>query len=1042
MNVSRPFILRPIATSLLMMGILVFGLAAYNLLPVAALPHVDFPTVQVSASFPGASPETMASSIATPLEQQFATIPGVEQMISTSGLGSTTITLQFALDRNIDAAAQDVQTAINAAGGLLPKQLPNPPTYRKVNPADRAILIYAVYSDTLPIYKVDDWAEIVLAQKISQISGVGQVDIAGSQRFAVRVQVNPDALAGRGIGLEDVRNALVNTNTNQPKGNLENAHQTLTLDTNDQLFDAKAYNDVIVAYRNGAPVRVKDVGNAVDSVENDRVAAWYDKKQAVILLVRRTVDANTVATVDRIKALMADLRGSVPSTVKIDLISDRSDTIRASVSDVRFTLLLTIGLVVLVIFLFLRKLWATIIPGIAVPLSLIGTFAIMYGLHYSLDNLSLMGLTIAVGFVVDDAIVMIENIVRYIEEGESPLEAALKGAGQIGFTIISITFSLVAVFIPLIFMSGIVGRLFREFAMTVTAAVLVSALVSLTLTPAMCALFLTRERDERKGRLNRFAEGFFDGMLRLYDRGLVWVLRHQLATLAFTLGLLALTGYLYVVIPKGFFPHQDTGFIYGRAETRQDVSFEGMAAMIHKVIAKMYEDPAVDKVMAFVGATGGNATENSSFVFIQLKPFDERDVTADQVIQHLRRLASQLEGVKLFLQAGQDVNVGGRIARTEFQYTLTDTDMGELNEWAPRLEQEMKKLPGLQDVASDQQIAAPHLAIEIDRDAASRLGISPQLIDDTLYDAFGARQVTTMFTSTTQYRVVLEVQPEFQLDQNALSKLYVVAAGGARVPLSTFTHFVHKVEPLSVSHQGVFPAVTLSFNLAPGTALGEAVDRIEAMRAQVKVPPTLQGSFQGTAQAFQSSLSSTPLLIAAAILVVYIVLGMLYESYIHPITILSALPSAGVGALLALMLLHYDLSVIAIIGIVLLIGIVKKNAIMMIDFALVAERDFGKSPREAIHEACLLRFRPIMMTTMAAIMGALPIAIGQGAGSELRRPMGIAIVGGLLLSQILTLYTTPVIYLYLDRLAHYLGGRRAPRAAELEARGRKPQAAE
>src|SRR5579883_569962 len=1041
MNISRPFILRPIATSLMMMGILVFGLAAYNLLPVAALPHVDLPTISVSATLPGASPETMASSVATPLEQQFATIPGLEQMISTSGLGSTSITLQFALDRSIDGAAQDVQTAINAAGGVLPKQLPNPPTYRKVNPADRSILIYAVHSGTMPIYKVQDYAELVLAQKISQVSGVGQVDIAGAQRYAVRVQVNPDALAARGIGLEDVRNALVNTTTNQPKGNLENAHQSLTLDTNDQLFDAKSFNNVIVAYRNGAPVRVKDVGNAIDSVEFNRVGAWYGDEQAVILLIRRSVDANTVATVDRIKELMAELRASVPSTVKIDMISDRSDTIRASVADVRFTLLLTVGLVVMVIFLFLRKLWATIIPGVAVPLSIIGTFAVMYALGYSLDNLSLMGLTIAVGFVVDDAIVMIENIVRYIEEGEPPLEAALKGAGQIGFTIISITCSLVAVFIPLIFMSGVVGRLFREFAMTVTVAVLVSALVSLTLTPAMCSLFLTREREHAKGRLNRFAEGFFDGMLRIYDRGLVWVLRHQLSMLVFTLALLVLTGYLYAVIPKGFFPHQDTGFIYGRAESRQDVSFQGMSAMVHKVIAKMYEDPAVDKVMGFVGATGGNATENSSFIFVQLKPFADRDVTADQVIQRLRRLATQLQGIKLFLQAGQDVNVGGRIARTEYQYTLTDTNMDELNEWAPRLEQEMKKLPGLQDVASDQQIAAPHLAIDIDRDSASRLGISPQLIDDTLYDAFGSREVATIFSTTTQYRLILEVQPQFQLDQNALSKLYVVTSGGARVPLSSFAHFVKKVEPLSVSHQGVFPAVTLSFNLTPGTALGEAVDRIEAMRARVQVPPTLQGSFQGTAHAFQASLSSTPLLVAAAILVVYIVLGMLYESYIHPITILSALPSAGVGALLMLMLLHYDLSVIAIIGIVLLIGIVKKNAIMMIDFALVAERDFGKSPREAIYEACLLRFRPIMMTTMAAIMGSLPIAVGQGAGSELRRPMGIAIVGGLLVSQFLTLYTTPVIYLYLDRLSNYLGGRRSAKR-DLALQPGKPEAAE
>ncbi|MGH7997341.1 MAG: efflux RND transporter permease subunit, partial [Opitutaceae bacterium] len=1006
MNISEPFIRRPIATTLLMLGVLAFGATAYILLPVAALPSVDFPTIQVTAQLPGASPDTMASSVATPLEQQFAAIPGLSQMTSTSGLGSTSITLQFVLSRNIDGAAQDVQTAINAAGGLLPKNLPNPPTYRKVNPSERAILIYAIHSDTLPMYKVDDYAFTVLAQRLSAIPGVAQVDIGGEQKFAVRVQVDPDALAARGIGLEDVRAALANTSTDQPKGDLENAHQALTLDTNDQLFDAKGFNQVIVAYRDGAPVRVKDIGRAIDSVEHNRQAAWFDNRPAELLFIKRAVGANTVSTVDQIKAAMAQLRPSIPPAIKIDLVSDRSGTIRTSVSDVRFTLLLTVGLVVLVIFVFLRKVWATVIPGVAVPLSIVATFGVMYLLDYSIDNLSLMGLTIAVGFVVDDAIVMIENIVRHIEAGEAPLEAALKGAGQIGFTIVSISFSLVAVFIPLLFMSGIIGRLFREFAMTVTSAVVVSAVVSLTLTPMMCALFLKHEEKHAGNWLDRKAEGFFDGMLALYRRGLDAVLRHQFATLMVTLGLIGLTGYLYLVIPKGFFPQEDTGFIFGELDARQDTSFEGMAAITHRVVAKLLPDPAISGIVAFSGATGGNATESTARVFMQLKPLSERSASAAQVLARLRPVVAGIPGVKFFMQVGQDINVGGRLSRTQYQYTLTDTDIDELNLWAPRFEAAMRKLPGLQDVASDQQIAAPHIAIDIDRDAAAQLGISPQLIDDTLYDAFGSRDVATIFSSTNQYRVVLEVQPRFQTDADALSRLYVVAAGGARVPLSAFARFSNKVEPLSVNHQGQFPAVTLSFNLAPGTSLGAAVERVDQMRDALGAPATVLGSFQGTAQAFQDSLSSTPLLVLAAIAVVYIVLGMLYESFIHPITILSSLPSAGVGALLMLMLFHYDLTVIAIIGIILLIGIVKKNAIMMIDFALEAERDHGKSPVDAIHEACLLRFRPIMMTTMCALLAGLPLAVGHGTGSDLRRPLGIAIVGGLLVSQFLTLYTT------------------------------------
>ena len=1021
MNVSEPFIRRPIATSLLMLGVLVFGVAAYGLLPVAALPNVDFPTITVSASYPGASPDTMASAVATPLEQQFAAIPDLDQMTSTSGVGTTSITLQFDLSRNIDGAAQDVQQAINAASGLLPSDLPSPPTYRKTNPADRPVLIFAVHSDAIPVYRIDDYAYTILAQKLSTVPGVSEARIFGQKPYAVHVQINPGALASRGLGFEDVRNALAATTLNRPKGDLEGAHQVYTLDTNDQLFDAAAYNNVIIAYRDGAPVRVKDVGRAIDSVQNDRTGAWYGATPAEGLAIQRQPGANTIELVDTIKAMMPRLEQLIPPSVKVQLMADRSLVIRAAVHDVQFTMMVTIALVILVIFLFLRTLWATVIPSLAVPLSLLATFAIMYGAGYTLDNISLMALTISVGFIVDDAIVMIENIVRYIEQGMRPFEAALKGAGQIGFTIISITFSLIAVFIPLFFMGGIIGRLFREFAVTVSTAVVASAAISLTLTPVLCSLFLKEQGLHPANRFNRIAEGCFDWMLATYNRGLEFVFRHQFLTLLSTLALIVVTGYLYVTIPKGFFPQQDTGFIFGEVDAREDLSFKATAALAHRIADIVRHEPGVAGVIYFAGAYAYNPTENTARMFIQLKPHDERDLSSDQIIQRLRPKVAAVEGAKFFMQSGQDVTIGGRLSRTQYQYTLTDTNLAELTHWAPLLEAAMRKLPELEDVASDQQVAAPHIALQIDRDAASRLGISPSLIDATLYDAFGQRQVATMYTSTNQYKVILEVDPKIQSDPTALSKIYVAGPNGAQIPLSAFAHFSSKLEPLSVNHQGQFPAVTLSFNLAPGAALGPAVDKILATAAELRIPATIQGAFQGSAQAFQASLSSMPLLVAAAILVVYIVLGVLYESYIHPITILSALPSAGVGALLALMLLHYDLTVIAMIGVILLIGIVKKNAIMMIDFALQAERVEGKSPREAIHQACLLRFRPIMMTTFAALFGGLPIALGHGAGSELRRPLGIAIVGGLAVSQWLTLYTTPVVYLYLERFANWVG---------------------
>ena len=1031
MSISEPFIHRPIATSLLMLGILVFGMAAYGLLPVAPLPNVDFPTITVTTNYPGASPQTMASAIATPLEQQFTQIPNLDQMTSLSGSGTTTITLQFDLARNIDGAAGDVITAINAASGLLPKDLPTPPTYRKVNPADFPVLIYAVHSDSVPPYRLDDYANIAIAERLSTVKGVGQVSIFGQKSYAARVQVNPAALASHGIGLEDVRNALVGATVNQPTGAIEGLHEVRAIDTNDQLMDAAQYREVLIAFRNGAPVRLKDVGDVIDSVQNARVGAWFNNEPSEGIAINKAPGANTIDLVDRVKALLPQLTQSIPPSVHIDLVSDRSEVTRASVRDVQFTMMLTIALVIVVIFVFLRTVWATIIPSVAVPLSLVATFGVMYAGGFSLDNISLMGLTISVGFVVDDAIVMIENIVRYIEQGMRPFDAALKGAGQIGFTIISITFSLIAVFIPLFFMGGIIGRLFREFAITVSVAVLASAFVSLTLTPVLCSRFLKQQGLHATGRVSEFAERVFNTVLRAYDRGLVFVFRHQFLALLATVSLMIVTATLYVVVPKGFFPQQDTGFVFGEVDTREDASFRSTSQVAHQVVDIVRHDPDVAAVFSLGGAYAYNPSENTARVFFQLKPFEQRSATADQIVQRLRQKVAPVLGAKFFMQVPQNITVGGRLSRTQYQYTLTDTNLDELSHWAPLLEREMRKLPQLQDVASDQQSSAPHVSVTVDRTAAYRLGLSASLIDNTLYDAFGQRQVATIYTATNQYKVVLEVQPQFQQDPASLSTIYVAAPNGAQVPLSAVAHYSSKVMPLTVSHQGVFPAVTLSFNLAPGAALGQAVDAIQHMATQMGAPPTLQGSFQGTAQAFQASLSSMPLLVAAAILVVYIVLGMLYESYIHPITILSTLPAAGVGALLMLWALHYDLSVIAIVGMILLIGIVKKNAIMMIDFALHAQRVEGKSPRDAVHEACLLRFRPIMMTTFAALFGSLPIAFGQGAGSELRQPLGVAIVGGLLVSQWLTLYTTPVIYLYMERVARWLGSsQRRSRLAE------------
>jgi hydrophobic/amphiphilic exporter-1 (mainly G- bacteria), HAE1 family len=1040
-GISAPFIRLPVATTLIMVAILLAGAVAYPLLAVAPLPQIDFPTIAVSAQLPGASPDTMASAVAQPLERQIAQIPGVSQMTSTSFLGATSISVQFDLDRNIDAAANDIQAAVNAAGGQLPKNLPSPPTYRKVNPSDTPILILSVQSDVAPIIEVDDAAENILAQQISQISGVSLVRVGGQVTPAVRVQIDPAKLVEKNLQLEDVRAQIGIATVDSPKGSINGVKQGYTIFDNDQLTKADEWNNVIVAYRNGAPVRIRDIGQAVAGPTDNTQAAWGNGKRDVFLVIFKQPGVNVIKTVEKIKQTLTHLEAAIPANIHVGVLSDRTTTIRAAVNDVQFTLILTIALVVMVIFIFLRSFWATLIPSITVPLALLGACGLMYAANYSLDNLSLMALTIAVGFVVDDAIVMLENITRHIEEGMKPYEAALKGAGEIGFTIISISISLIAVLIPLLLMSGIIGRLFREFAVTLAMTILVSAFVALTLTPMMASRFLKPHGQEKHGRLYMLSERGFDAMAKGYERGLDVVLRHRFITLLVFLATVGATGYLFVAIPKGFFPQQDIGTLSGTSEAAQDISFTEMMKKQQELGAIVQADPDVATVAMALGAGVGSTSQNSGRMFITLKPRDERQADAFQIIARLRPKLAKVEGARLYLQASQDVTVGARASRTQFQYTVQDANLEELNTWAPRLLDKLRSLPELRDVATDQQVAGTTLTVKIDRDMASRFGIQPQLIDDTLYDAFGQRQVAQYFTQINTYDVIEEILPSLQADPQSLGKLYIRSPStGQMVPMSAFAKWTtNPVAPLSISHQGQFPAITISFNLAQGMALGQATTAIQAAERELRLPPALTTTFQGNAQAFQDSLATVPLLILAALITVYLILGVLYESFIHPLTILSTLPSAGFGAIATLMLFGYEFSLVALIGLILLIGIVKKNGIMMVDFAIVAERDENLSTEQAIRKAALMRFRPIMMTTMAAMLGGVPLMLGHGTGAELRQPLGYAMVGGLLVSQALTLFTTPVIYIYLDRLSHLLSRRRKRSVEPESALDRQPR---